>query len=61
MQDICQGAHRYFVIEGITGSVEGMTKVKLYAVLACTVCGDSTMIEHILDKEGLANLSEKGK
>jgi len=59
MSDICEGAHRFFVINELSGSVEGVNKVKLYAVLACTVCGYSHLIEHILDKEDAARLTKK--
>ena len=61
MTDVCEGAHRFFVINEISGTVEGVSKVKLYAVLACTVCGHSQLVEHILDKEDAAKLTPKGK
>ncbi len=52
--------HRFFIISELTGAVEGLTKVKLYAVLACTACGHSILREHILDKEDAARITQKG-
>jgi hypothetical protein len=58
---ICGNAHHYYAIESLSGTVEGLTKVKLYAVLACTVCGESQLIEHVMDKADAARITSKGK
>jgi hypothetical protein len=49
MQDICGGAHRYFV--ATDGTVEGTATIKIYAVVVCTVCRDSHLLEHIMLKD----------
>ncbi len=56
-----ENEHHFFVIESLSGTVEGLTKVKLYAVLACTICGKSQLIEHVMDKEDAAKVTQKGR
>jgi hypothetical protein len=57
LKDICEGAHRYFVITD--GTVEGLETIKVYAVICCTVCGDDHLKEHIMLKDA-AKLTQKG-
>ena len=49
METICGDAHRYFV--ATDGTVEGPGTIKVYAVVVCTVCKDSHLIEHIMVKD----------
>lgn len=49
MSNICNGAHRYFV--ACDGTIEGIETLKIYAVVVCTVCKESHLIEHILHKD----------
>lgn len=55
-KDICQSYHRYFVAS--EGTVEGMDVIKIWAVVVCTVCKDSHLIEHLMSKA--ATLTLKG-
>jgi len=47
-QDICGGAHRFFVASD--GAVDGDIVVKVWLVVVCTVCKESHLIEHVMDK-----------
>lgn len=47
--EICGNAHRIFV--ATDGTVEGNTTIKIYAVVVCTVCSNSQLIEHIMLKD----------
>jgi hypothetical protein len=57
-RDVCEGMHRYFVITD--GTVEGLETIKVYSVIACTVCADSKLLEHVMVKAA-DKLTEKGK
>jgi len=48
MSNICKGAHRYFC--ATDGTVEGLETIKIYVVVLCTVCKDSHLVEHIMNK-----------
>jgi hypothetical protein len=56
-RDVCDGAHRFFVITD--GTVEGLETIKVYAVIACTVCSDSKLLEHIMVKDASKITKEK--
>jgi hypothetical protein len=49
ISDICGEAHRLFV--ATDGTVEGASTIKIYAVVVCTVCGHSKLVEHIMLKD----------
>lgn len=49
LEDVCGGAHRYFV--ATDGIIDGTTTIKVYAVVVCTVCRQSYLIEHIITKD----------
>lgn len=52
----CRGEHHYFIAD--TGVVEDEGKV--CAIIVCTACGDSKLIEHVVT--GAVQLqSNKGK
>lgn len=46
---ICGEAHRFFV--ATDGTIEGPQTIKIYAVVVCTVCKASDLIEHIVLKD----------
>lgn len=47
--DVCGGAHRFFV--ACDGTVEGTDTIKIWAIVVCTVCKESHLIEHIMLKD----------
>lgn len=47
--EVCGEAHRFFV--ATDGAIEGDSTVKIYAVVVCTVCGFTRLIEHIMLKD----------
>lgn len=51
MKSVCEGVHRFFV--ATDGTIEGISTVKIYAVVVCTVCRESHLIEHILSKDAV--------
>ena len=53
--------HKFFIINDLVGTIEGISNVKLFAVLACTACGHSVLNEHIIDKESAAKLTQSTK
>lgn len=53
--NVCEGAHRYFV--ACDGTVEGAEAIKIWVVVACTVCKESHLIEHLMAKT--AELTKK--
>jgi hypothetical protein len=45
----CEGMHRFFVAH--EGTLEGPVSVKIYAVVVCTACSESKLIEHVMLKD----------
>lgn len=55
---VCDGYHRYFVASD--GTIEGIETIKIWVLVICTVCKDSHLVEHIMDKSS-TQLTQKGK